>query len=210
MIICVEEQATAVYVEAVIYLSLFGCKIVYQSFLGSACRFKVISWLAKRYKTPKEAESLLHGSSTQLNSSSVNNDASCVEKSKKATCASTQTDDMEMTTIFYCYDKLSADFKLKILSKLFTSYMLSNFCLLVPDDFLSYTAEAMVKLKSSERTNVLYNLTKGIGTPRADNSSSRFPTDRIPMGLVEYTASFYASDDLEKVFCILMACHSFS
>ena len=45
-------------------MSLSGCKIVYQSFLGSACRFKVIGWLAKRYKTPKEAESLLHDSST--------------------------------------------------------------------------------------------------------------------------------------------------
>ena len=84
--------------------------------------------------------------------------------------------------------------------------MLSNCSLLVPDDFLSYAAEAMMKLKSSERTNVLYNLAKGIGTPRADNNNSRFPTDRMPMGLVEYTASFYASDDLQKVFCV-RKCH---
>ena len=84
-----------------------------------------------------------------------------VWKNVKVTCASTQTDDMDMTTIVHCYDKLSADLKLKILSKLFTTYMFSNFCLLVPDDFISYTAGAKVKLKSSERTNVLYNLTKG-------------------------------------------------
>ena len=82
-------------------MSLLGCKMVYQSFLGSACWFKVIGWLAKRYKTPKEAESLLHDSSTQFNSSSVNNDASCVKKCKEIVCASTQTDDMEMTTILY-------------------------------------------------------------------------------------------------------------
>ena len=119
-------------------------------------------------------------------------------------CASTQTDDMEITTILYCYGKLSADLKLKILSKLFTSYMLSNCSLLVPDDFLSYAAEAMTKLKSSERTNVLYNLAKGIGKPRADNNS-KFPTDHMSMGLVECTASFY-SDDLQKVFCV-RKCH---
>ena len=68
-------------------------------------------------------------------------------------CASTQMDDIDLTTIVHCYDKLSADLKLEILSKLFTSYtvhMLSNFCLLVSDDFLSYTAKAMVKLKNSE------------------------------------------------------------
>ena len=206
MIICEADQATAVYVEAVSWLSLFGCKILHQLFLGSACRFKVIGWLAKKYKTPKEAESLFHSSSTQLNSSSLNN-VSCVKKCKKAMCASTQTDDMDMTTIVHCYDKLSADLKMEMLSKLFISYMLSNFCLLVPDDFLSYTAKAMVKLKGSERTNVLYNLAKGIGTPRVDNSGSRFPTDRMPMGLVEYTASFYANDDLQKVFCIHAICY---
>jgi len=109
-----------------------------------------------------------------------------------------------MTTIVHCFDKLSADLKLEILSKLFT---LSNFCLLVPDDFLSCAAEAMVKLKSSECSNVLYNLAKGIGTPRADNSNSRFPIDCMPMGSVEYTASFYASNDLQKVFCIRAICY---
>ena len=107
------------YIEAVSWLSLFGCKIVHPLFLGSACRFKVISWLAKKYKTPKEAESLFHISSVQLNSSSLNN-VSCVKKCKKAMCASTQTGDMDMTTIVHCYNKLSADLKLEMLSKLFT------------------------------------------------------------------------------------------
>ena len=164
----------------------------------------MIGWLAKKYKTPREAESQFHRSLTQPNPSSVNNN---VKKCRKAICASTQTDDMDMTTIVHCYDKLSADSKLEILSKLFTSYMLSNFSLLVPDDFLSCSAKAMSKLKSSGQTNVLYNLAKGIGTPRVDNNGSRFPTDRMPVGLVEYTASFYSCDDLQKVFCILVICY---
>ena len=104
----------------------------------------------------------------------MNND---VKKGKKAICASTQTDDLHMTTIVHCYDKLSADSKLEILSKLFTSYMLTNFGLLVPDDFLNCSAKAILKLKRSERTNVLYNLAKGIGTTKVDSNGSRFPTD---------------------------------
>lgn len=58
----------------------------------------------------------------------------------------------------------------------------------------------MANLRSSRQTNVLYNLVKGIGTPRDDGNGSRFPTDRMPMGLVEYTASFYLSDNVNQVF----------
>ncbi len=57
--------------------------------------------------------------------------------------------------------------------------------LTVPEDFLSLTAKAMAQLKRSERSNVLYNLAKGIGTPRDDGSDSRLPTRHMPMGLVD-------------------------
>ena len=98
------------------------------------------------------------------------------------------------------FDKLSPEMKLEILSKCFTSYMLSTLCVTVPKDFLSYATKAMVNLRSSRQTNVLYNLAKGIGVPREDGNSSRFPTDCMPMGLVEYTASFYLSDNVNQVF----------
>ena len=42
----------------------------------------------------------------------------------------------------------------------------------------------------------MYNLAKGLGTQRADQSDSRFPTKRMPMGLIEC----FANDDVQKVY----------
>ena len=57
----------------------------------------------------------------------------------------------------------------------------------------------MAQLKRSERTNVLYKLAKGIGTPREDGSDSRLPTRRMPMGLVEHIANFFVAEEMCKV-----------
>ena len=77
--------------------------------------------------------------------------------------------------------------------------MTSDMCVSVPDDFLSYTAKAVVDLKSNGRTNVIYNLSKRIGSLRADSTTPRFPTDRMPMGLIEYISSFYVCDNVNQV-----------
>ena len=84
------------------------------------------------------------------------------------------------------------------LSKLFSVY-LSQFSLTVPDDFLGNAAGAMKRLSDGGRTNVLYNLAKGIGTLRPDQSDSRFPIKQMPFGLIEYTAQFFAADNLQQV-----------
>ena len=34
---------------------------------------------------------------------------------------------------------------------------------------------------------------------RKDESDSRFPTRKMPMGLAEYTADFFAADNLQSV-----------
>ena len=86
-----------------------------------------------------------------------------------------------------------------VLSSLFFVHMLNNLGINVPDDFLSYAAKAMFQLRLGQRTNVLYNLPKGIGTLRADNSDYRFPTKQMLMRLIEYSANFFACDDLHKV-----------
>ena len=41
--------------------------------------------------------------------------------------------------------------------------------------FLEVSASAMVKLKAGNKSNVNYNLAKGVGTNRLDESESRFP-----------------------------------
>ena len=55
----------------------------------------------------------------------------------------------------------------------------------------------MIQLSKGGRTNIL---AKGIGTMRSDKKDSRFPVMRMPMGLVEYTAQFFAADYLQQVY----------
>ncbi len=46
------------------------------------------------------------------------------------------------------------------------------------------------------RRNVVYDLVRGVSTTCEDGS---FPIDRMPMGLVEYVAKFFAEDSKSKV-----------
>ena len=78
--------------------------------------------------------------------------------------------------------------------------MVSDMYVSVPSEFLSYTSKAMMNLKSSWHTNVLYNLAKGIGSLRVDSTTLRFLTDRMSMGLIEYIANFYVCNDVNQVF----------
>ena len=149
--------------------------------------------MSKKFKSPKEAEK----SFAKLESNSSASINTC-NRSTINICESVQTD-IDPSTVYYLYDKISAEVKLEVMSKLFSTYMASDMCVSVPGDFLTFAAKAMMNLKSSGRTNVLYNLAKGMGSLRADGATSRFPTDRMPMGLIEYTASFYVCDNVNQV-----------
>lgn len=69
----------------------------------------------------------------------------------------------------------------------------------VCEDFLELASSAMVRLKASNRSNVVYNIAKGIGTSRMNEEESLFPVGRMPMGLVEYTANFFVAEDSNLV-----------
>ena len=97
-------------------------------------------------------------------------------------------------------DELDSD--LRALSIAFSKYCMMNLKLEVCEDFLEVSASAMVKLKAGNKSNVVNNLSKGVGTNRSDESESRFPVARMPMGLVEYTTNFFVADDLNSV-CFL-------
>lgn len=75
----------------------------------------------------------------------------------------------------------------------------------VSNDFLQVSASAMARLKAANRSNVVYNLAKGIGTCRTESSESRFPLERMPMGLVEYIANFFVSEDINSVIMLNVA-----
>ena len=126
-----------------------------------ACRFKVTGWLAKKYKTPREAEAHY----CEPDRSSVNIKNSCASVHKTTASASVQTDDVDVSVLItHLFTTLPVTDQLNLLSKLFPVYMLNNCCIDVPEDFLSCASNAMSRLRHGQRINVLYNLAKGIGT----------------------------------------------
>ena len=175
-------------------LVLTSCILI----LAQACQRKVTGWLAKKFKTPKLAEVHCNHS----NSSSTIN-AACagvnVNPTTRSTThdASTQTDDVDKSVLAHLFKALPLNKQLEFLSTMFSYYMLVKFNVLVPEDFLDYTTKAMSQLRHSQRTNVLYNLAKGLETQRADGSDSRFPAKCMPMGLIEYAAEFFANDNVQ-------------
>lgn len=70
----------------------------------------------------------------------------------------------------------------------------------MPEDFLELVATAVHHTHKCRRTNVIYNLAKALGTMRVDGSDSLLPAKRMPMGLVEYTAAFFAASSINKVY----------
>lgn len=129
----------------------------------------MVGWLKKKFEQPRDAAALYFP---------------CTAKHPPVSIA-TQTDD-------------SMD-DLPVLSKKFLKYCKENFQIDVPADFLHLSVVAMNRLKNSGRTNVLYNLAKGVGTQRPDGSDSCFPVFRMPMGLIEYATNFYVAEEMNNV-----------
>ena len=126
--------------------------------------------------------------------------------STAATSSSVQTNTVDSCLLMDMLNQLNEGSRLPVLSELFSTCVSSLFKVLVPDDFLCLAASAMVQLSNGGRTNILYNLAKGMGTLRPGNDESRFPINKIPMGLVEYTALFFAFDNLQQVKQMKAAC----
>lgn len=157
--------------------------------IGNACRYKVVGYLKKQFQTPRDAEDAYSGEQSADSNAEV------------------EPPTIDSSTTEYHFSQLSAIVQLDLLSRLFSSYASRELKLSVPDDFVALAAKAMVQLKDNNHSNVLYNIAKVIGTIREDGSDSRFPIKRMPMGLVEYIASFFAADNLQSVSkgCCFMA-----
>ena len=69
----------------------------------------------------------------------------------------------------------------------------------IPDDFAKLCLQSMEHLKQVGRYNVVYGLIQGLGIMREDKSDSRFPSRRMPMGLLEYMISFYSAPSINQV-----------
>ena len=152
-------------------------------------RYKVVGYLKKQFQTPRDAEDAYSGEQSADSNAEV------------------EPSTMDSSTIEYHESQLSVIVQLDLLSRLFSSYTSRELELCVPDDFFALAAKAMMQLKDNNHSNVLHNMAKAIGTIREDGSDLRFPIKRIPMGLVEFIASFFAADNLQSVSkgCCVMA-----
>lgn len=145
-----------------------------------ACRFKVVGWLAKKFKSPLLAESALSSSLTVPDQD---------EKRMVHTVGIQASPEVKSVDI---QTGVTNDY-------IRTEAVQTDSDPVFQKDFLSYASTAMRNLAASGRTNVLYNLAKGIGQPREDGTDSCFPIKRMPMGLLEYAADFFAKKNLNTV-----------
>ena len=161
-----------------------------------------------RHKTPKEAEAFYSKRGTHCNKDNALAEtliapASTMQASTTQAStapASTLQDNTFTVPVFVdMINGLPAESRLPLLSELFSNCVSALFKCAVPKDFLCLAASAMNQLSIGGRTNVLYNLAKGMGTLRPDSQDPRFPINRMPMGLVEYAAQFFANDNLQQV-----------
>ena len=70
----------------------------------------------------------------------------------------------------------------------------------IGSDFLELIVKASRHLMQCGRSNVIYKLARAIGTMRLDNTDSRLPAKRMPMGMLEYIANFYDAENYRTVF----------
>ncbi len=189
--------------------------------VGASCRYKVVGWLKKKFAQPQNAEDfyfLLHSSvAVQTEEASVkvqtrSNTANVrVQTTRMSTTASVQTQTEETVPVKVSVEvqtdepaitnshapTVSPD--LLALSEMFCDYCKETLHLCIPADFLQLSASAMTRLQNHGRSNVLYNLAKGVGTERPDQSDSCFPVCRMPMGLIEYVTNFFSATDINSV-----------
>ena len=100
---------------------------------------------------------------------------------------------MEMVMLMPVEDQLKA------ISDVFCYFADVKCSVNIPSDFLQLVISASQHLLQNGRSNVVYGITKAIGTKRSDGSDSRLPAKRMPMGLLEHTANFFNSDSYTKV-----------
>ncbi len=114
---------------------------------------------------------------------------------QSSTCE-TQT----VVTIKPAFRSSDPEIEIKVLSSEFSQLCQKKLDIIIPDDFLVYAGTAMAHLAKNKRSNVVYSLAKGIGTMREDQSGeSQFPVNRMPMGLMEYTANFFIAENVNQV-----------
>ena len=98
-----------------------------------------------------------------------------------------------------CVLSLPPEDVLQFISELFATYCSKHAGLHVPSDYISLSVNAMQHLQSVGRKNVLYELSRGLGTMRDDGLDSQFPATRMPMGLLQYMIQVFNATSVQQV-----------
>ena len=197
---------TIKYVPYLIQPRIVIC--IYYVFLGSACCTRVVRYLHQLYPTPKDAEKDLLVD--KENAPQVPDSTDSVTLVPDGT----HVDDLSATLIrdvpvsrTSCIDwfhQLSPLDQMELITSLYQHHVsMHHSGLHVPPNFLELSLKAMSQLKKSGRSNILFGLAKGLGLQRDDGSGSLIPTNRMPMGLLEYVINFYQSS---KVIILIVNC----
>lgn len=171
--------------------------------VGSVCRFKVIGWLKKKFESPREAELHYGISGNQHRSVTVQTDPSLLHHTEDVAPSTCVTVSSGVQTDFP-QQQLISDCSMEYLSTIFAQVCEKKLGVKVPEDFLVLASSAIHRLSEKGRSNILYSLAKGIGTMREDGLDSRFPTQRMPMGLVEYTANFFVLNQVPLTYFVIL------
>ena len=99
----------------------------------------------------------------------------------------------KLQTLFSSFTRLNHEEQMSLLCKFFSYHCATAHDVNMPNDYLPLSVCAIKNLRTRGKLNVLYELARGFGTMRSDQSDTCFPMTRMPFGMLEYMATFFNS-----------------
>ena len=82
---------------------------------------------------------------------------------------------------------------MSVLCQLFSHHCATAHGVHVPEDYLRLSLCALKNFEAHGKLNIVYELAKGLGTMRPNQSDTCFPMTRMPFGMMDYMAAFFNS-----------------
>ena len=174
--------------------------------VGEACRLRIRSKFAKKFRTPIQAER--HYCGMDVEEEEVADVTVSTATQTSVTFDASERDTVlpitENSASFISYTqealtKYPRSLQIQLITSLFQTYAQKEYDITIPEDFLTLFLKASQHLKSCQRSNIVCSLAKALGTMRNDGSDSRLPAKRMPTGLLEYTINFFNADNVLDV-----------
>ena len=103
-----------------------------------------------------------------------------------------------------CFQQLPGQEQTKLQDSFFSITCKSRGVAVVPHGFIEYSICSMQHLQQKGKSNVVASAAYVFGNMRPDRSDSRFPTDRMPFGLIDYCFNYFRADSLNEVDHIII------